>query len=101
MSKSLVVCRSKTVGSDAAENEHLPGKNQPYMLAMISKLWRQQAAPDVDTDIFNSDPVDHLCFIAVFDEMGDKKIDVPQRRVTRFIKYTDSDPKEMIKQCIQ
>ena len=71
------------------------------MVAMMSKLLRQQAAPDVDIDIFTGDPVDYHCFIAVFDEVVEKKIDDPQGRLTRLIKYTDGQPKEMIKHCIQ
>ena len=35
------------------------------MVAMMSKLLRQQAAPDVDIDIFTGDPVDYHCSIAV------------------------------------
>ena len=40
-------------------------------------------------------------FIAVFDEVVEKKIDDPRGGLTRLIKYTDGQPKEMIKHCIQ
>ena len=98
-SRLLTGGRSKTVGSDAVEYGHLPDKNQPDMVAMMSKLLRQQAAPDVD--IFNGDPVDYHYFIAVFDELIEKKIDDPWGRLTRLIKYTDSQPNEMIKRIQQ
>ena len=98
-SRLLTGGRSKTVGSDAVEYGHLPDKNQPDMVAMMSKLLRQQAAPDVD--IFNGDPVDYHYFIAVFDEVIEKKIDDPWGRLTRLIKYTDSQPNEMIKRIQQ
>ena len=98
-SRLLTGGRSKTVGSDAVEYGHLPDKNQPDMVAMMSKLLRQQAAPDVD--IFNGDPVDDHYFIAVFDEVIEKKIDDPWGRLTRLIKYTDSQPNEMIKRIQQ
>ena len=39
-------------------------------------------------------------FIAVFDEVVEK-IDDPQGRLTRLIKYIGSQSKEMIKHCIQ
>ena len=68
---------------------------------MMSKLLRKQAAPDIDIDIFTGDPVDYHYFIAVFDEVVEKKIVDPQGRLTRLIKYTDGQPKEMIKHCIQ
>ena len=98
-SRLLTGGRSKTVGGDAVEYGHLPDKNQPDMVAMMSKLLRQQAAPDVD--IFNGDPVDYHYFIAVFDEVIEKKIDDPWGRLTRLIKYTDSQPNEMIKRIQQ
>ena len=98
-SRLLTGGRSKTVGSDAVEYGHLPDKNQPDMVAMMSKLLRQQAAPDVD--IFNCDHVDYHYFIAVFDEVVQKKVDVPRCRLTRLIKYTDGQPNEKIKHCIQ
>ena len=75
--------------------------NQEDMVGMMSKLLRQQAAPDVDIDIFSGDPVDYLYFIAVFEEVVEKKIDDPRGRLARLIRYTDGEPKEMIKHCIQ
>ena len=33
--------------------------------------------PNVDIDIFSGDPVDYHYFIAVFDEIAEKKIDDP------------------------
>ena len=44
---------------------------------MMSKLLRQQAAPDVDINIFSGDPVDNHYFIAVFEEVVEKKIGNP------------------------
>ena len=37
------------------------------MVTMTSKLWRKQAAPDVDINIFTDDPVVYHHFIVVFD----------------------------------
>ena len=71
------------------------------MVAMMSKMLREQATPDVDTTIFNGAPVDYHYIIKVFDEMFKKKIDNPSGRPTRLIKYIDDQPKEMIKHCIQ
>ena len=67
---------------------------------MMSKLLKQQAAPDVDIKIFIGDPLDYYYFIAVFDEVVQKKIENALGRLTRLIKYTDGQPKE-IKHCIQ
>ena len=83
------------------QTAHNSEGNQENMVGMMSKLIRQQAAPDVDTDIFSGDPVDYHYFIAVFQEVAEKKIDNPRDRLARLIRYTDGEPKEMIKNCIQ
>ena len=75
--------------------------NQEDMVGMMSKLIRQQAVPDVDIDICSSDPVDYHYFIAVFEEVDEKKIDDPRGRLARLIRDTDGKPKKMIKHCIQ
>ena len=71
------------------------------MAQMMSKLLRQKAAPEVDIDVFTGDPTKYHYFLAVFEEVVDKKIDDARGRLTRLIKYTDGEPKEMIKPCIQ
>ena len=68
---------------------------------MISKLLRQQAAPEVDIDVFTGDLTEYHYFLAVFEEVVEQKIDDARGRLSRLIKYTDREPKEMIKHCIQ
>ena len=36
---------------------------------MMSKLLRQQAAPEVDFDVFTGDPTEYHYFLAVFEEV--------------------------------
>ena len=71
------------------------------MAQMMSKLLRQKAAPEVDIDVFTGDPTKYHYFFAVFEEVVDKKIGDARGRLTRLIKYTDGEPKEMIKHWIQ
>ena len=71
------------------------------MAQMISKLLRQQAAPEVDIDVFTGEPTKYHYFLAVFEEVVEKKVDDARGRLTRLIKYTDGEPKEMIKHWIQ
>ena len=47
------------------------------MVEMMSKLLKQQVAPDIDIDISSGDPVNYHYFIAVFEEVVEKKIDNP------------------------
>ena len=49
------------------------------------RLLRQQAAPDVDIDIFSDDPVDYHYFIAVFEGVVEKRIGGPRGRLARLI----------------
>ena len=75
--------------------------NQEDRVGMMSKLIRQQAPPNVYIDIFNGSPVHYHYFIAVFEEVVEKKIGNPRGRLARLVRYTDSEPKEMIKHYIQ
>ena len=45
--------------------------------------------------------MDFYYFMAVFHEIVKKKVDNPRGKLTRLIKYTTGDAKEMIKICIQ
>ena len=98
--KSLAGGRSKAIRSDAVEYGHLLDKNQSDMVAMMSKLLRHQAAPDLYINIFLGDPVDYHYFIAVIDEVVEK-IDDPCGILTRLIKYIDCQSEEINKHCIQ
>ena len=70
------------------------------LLEMMSRLLRKQTARDVDIDILTSDRVNYHYLIVVFDDVVQKKTDDPQVRLTRLIKYTDGEPKKMVRQCI-
>ena len=45
--------------------------------------------------------MDFDCFMAVFSEMVEKKVDDPRRKVTWLIKFVTGDAKEMAKNYIQ
>ena len=55
--------------------------DQEDMVRMMSNLLRQQAAPDVDIDIFSGIPVDYHYFIAVFEEVFKKKFGNPRGKL--------------------
>ena len=67
----------------------------------MNKLLKQQTAPNVDIDVFIGDPVDYHYFIAVFEEVVEKKVEDPRGRLARLVRYTDGEPKEIIKHCIK
>ena len=68
---------------------------------ILYKLLQQQAAPEVDIEYFDGNPLNYHYFMALFSEVVETKIDDPRGRLTRLIKYTMGEPKELIKHCIQ
>ena len=67
---------------------------------MMCQLLKQQSAPDIDIDIFSSNLVDFNYFMAVFSEIVGNKVDGHKEKLTQLIKYTTSDAKEMLENCI-
>ena len=58
----------------------------------IGRVWcrliKEGSAPDVGIEEFDGDPLNFNYFRYMFRETVEKKIDDPQSRVTRLIKYT-------------
>ena len=67
----------------------------------IAKLLQLQTAPPVDIDEFDGNPLEFNYFLATFKEVVEQKVDDPRGRLTRLIKYTKGEAKELIKNCIQ
>ena len=68
---------------------------------ILCKLLQQQAAPELDIKYFDGKPLNYHYFMALFSEVVETKIDDPRGGLTRMIKYTMGEPKELIKHCIQ
>ena len=68
---------------------------------LMSKLLNQQDAPELDTDIFDGDPMEFHYFITMFYEVVKRKIDDAQGRLTRLIKFAKGEANEMVKTYIQ
>ena len=60
-----------------------------------------QSAPDVDIKTFDGNVLNYHYFIALFREVVESKVDGPRGKLTRLIKYTSGDAKELIKHCIE
>ena len=68
---------------------------------MLCKLLRLQSAPDVDIETFDGNVLNSHYFIPLFREVVESKVDDPRGKLTRLIKYTSGDARELIKHCIQ
>ena len=77
------------------------GINSPSLNQSFIKLLKQQSAPDVDMEIFDGNPLNYRYFMTLFREVVESKIEDPRGRLTRLIKYTTGEAKELIKHCIE
>ena len=82
------------------QDEHLHPKKTDIAEVLCS-LVKHQSAPDVDLDVFYGNPLEYHYFMTLFHELVEKRLEDPRGRLTRLIKYTKGDPKEMIKHCVQ
>ena len=80
---------------------NLRRNNDVNIAEMMCKLVNQQAAPEIDIDLFGGNPLEFHYFMAAFDETVEKKPEKPRGKLTRLIKYTPGEVKEMIKHCTQ
>ena len=64
---------------------------------MMCELLRQQAAPELEIDIFDGNPMDFHYFMAVFREVVENKVTDPRGRLTCLIKFTKGKAKEIAK----
>ena len=67
---------------------------------MLSKLVREESAPQVDMEPFVGNPLGFAYFMSMFQESVEKKIDDPRGRLTRLIKYITREPQELTKHFI-
>ena len=79
----------------------VPGKEDTAATDVLCQILKQQAAPEVDMECFEGNPVNYHYFIALFKEVVENKIDDSRGRLTRLIKYTKGEARDLIKHCIQ
>ena len=68
---------------------------------ILCKPLRLQSAPDVDIETFDGNDLSYHYFIALFREVVESKVGDPRGKLTKIIKYTSGDIRELIKHCIQ
>ena len=62
---------------------------------------KHQSAPDLDIDVFDGNPLNFKYFMTLFREVVESKIEDPCGRLTRLIKDTTGEAKELIQHCIE
>ena len=70
---------------------------KPHLMHYVSFL---QAAAEVDMEQFDGNPLNYQYIMALFAEVVETKIEKPRGRLTRLIKFTTGEARELIKHCI-
>ena len=82
-------------------NADTPNTNGSKQVTELSKdMVRALKAPPAEIDVFSGDPLEYEYFRSNFREAVEKLIDDQRGRLTRLIKYTDGDAKDLIKHCV-
>ena len=77
------------------------GTQDDCISEMMCRLLKQQSAPEIEIDVFDGNPMEFHYFMAVFNEVVEKRVDDERGKLTRLIYYTKGDAKNMVKNCIQ
>ena len=86
---------------DQQHANNLRRNNDVNVAEMMWKLVNQQSAPEIVIHVFGGNPLEFHYFMAAFDEAVENKIEDPRGKLTRLIKYTTVEVKEMVKNCIK
>ena len=78
-------------------SSHFENSNVAEILA---RFVREQSAPQVDIEPFEGNPLEFDYSMSMFHESVEKRIDDPKSRLTRLIKYTKGEARELIKHFI-
>ena len=70
------------------------------IMTKLVDLHMSHSAPDIDIDVFSGNPLDYCYFRATFRDVVEQKVLDPRGRLTRLLKYTKGDAKDLIKHCI-
>ena len=54
---------------------------------MMCQLLKQRSAPDIDIDVFSGNPMDFHYFMAIFNEIVEKKVDDTRGKLIRLIHH--------------
>ena len=92
----------KELESEEAVEEVLSKKqdsDQGLQLA-VTEMIKLQSAPKPDLDVFSGNPLDYPFFKASFKEVVESAVADQRGRLTRLIKYTSGDVKDLIKHLV-
>ena len=71
------------------------------LYGILTSIIQQQAAPEVELDTFDGNPLEYNYFMDLFHEVVEKWIEDPKGRLLRLLKYTKGEAHDLIKHCVQ
>ena len=92
--------REPTMKHQSNVANNIQSKGQDFT-EILCKLVKHKSAPYVDLDAVGGNLLEYHYFMMLFHEIVEKRVDNPRGKLTRLIKYTKGDAKEMIKHCVQ
>ena len=92
-------CTKKLNPNAEAFKSKEPHSGEIYSL--LKGMIEQQAAPDVEMETFDGNPLEYYHFMDLFREVVEKWIQDPKGRLLRLLKYTRGEAHDMIKPCLQ
>ena len=104
-------CRNTWDLQDKIDRENLTGKatkeeleygrDQKNVIEMMCKLLQQQAALNLEIDIFDGSPVDSHYFMVVSKGVVENKVTDAGGQLTHLIKFIKWESKKIAKNCIE
>ena len=68
---------------------------------LLNDMIEQQAAPDIEMEYFDGNPLEYHHFIDLFREVVEKWVQDPKGRLLRLLKYKRGEAHDLIKHCLQ
>ena len=82
-----------STSTNVTKKEHIYG--------LLKGMTEQQAAPDIEMEYFDRNPLEYHHFIDLFREAVEKCVQDPNERLLRLLKYTRGEAHDLIKHCLQ
>ena len=92
--------RKEELNPEAPSYEPINTKKDD-LYGTLTRMIQQQAAPEVEIDVFDGNPLEYNYFMDVFNEVVEKWIEDPKGRLLRLLKYTKGEAHDLIKHCVQ
>ena len=92
--------REPTMKHQSNVANNIQSKGQDFT-EILCKLVKHKSAPYFDLDAVGGNLLEYHYFMMLFHEIVEKRVDNTRGKLTRLIKYTKGDAKEMIKHCAQ